>query len=69
MTAYDDEIQEYQQKKAALQRQIEDMKSKKFGLGEKQSGTLTADAIRQAEGEIAILDTAIATLRDKTRGQ
>ena len=63
MSVHDDMIREYEKKKASLQRQIITLEFGHIGL----AGTHATSAIEIAKHEIAAIDSALASCREKAR--
>ena len=68
MSVHDEMIQEYEKKKANLQRQIITLEFGHIGVCENLAGTHTTSAIEMAKREIAAIDGAMVCCREKVRG-
>jgi hypothetical protein len=68
MSVHDDMIQEYEKKKASLQRQIITLEFGNIGVSENLAATYATSAIEIAKHEIAAIDAAIVRCREKAKG-
>ena len=67
MWVHDDMIEEYEKKKAILQRQIMMLEFGHTSLGDNLAGSFSTCAIELARREIAAIDTALESCREKAR--
>jgi hypothetical protein len=67
MSVHDEMIHEYEKKKASLQHQIITLGFGHIGVCENFVGTHTTNAIEAARHEIAAIDAAMVSCRDKAK--
>jgi hypothetical protein len=67
MSVHDNMIEEYEKKKADLQHQIIMLEFGHTGLGDNLAGAFSTCAIELARREIAAINTALASCREKAR--